>query len=367
MKKILLLIGSLDIGGTEKQLVAKVLALKDKFDFEVFTIMHKGKLSKILENSGIKIHEPFFKNKSNVINKVIFYISLLIQIFLKVLFSKSKVVHFYLPHAYILGGIATSIFFWKKLVMSRRSMNYYQNNISFARKIEYILHKRVNLIIANSKAIEKQLIREENVPKEKIKLIYNGIRTKKKFTKKKKTKLKFICIANFFYYKNHSFLIDACSFLPKNLNWTLKLVGKDSENIVKELKNEVQKKSLQNKIFFFPQSENIEKYLQDADIGFLFSKQEGLSNSIIEYMNNSLPVIASDIEGNRELISNDRNGFLIKSNDTKDFVKKVLMLSQNESKRIEMGTMGNKYIEKKFNYNMWKAHYYKLYNELLDD
>ena len=366
-KKILCLIGSLDIGGAEKQLVAKILALHNQFSFEVFTIMHKGKLSKDLENKGIKVHEPFFKQKGSLITKIIFYVSLLIQIFFKILFSNVRVIHFYLPHAYILGGIATSILFWKKLIMSRRSMNYYQNNISFSRKVENFLHKRIDLIIANSRAIEKQLIEEENVPPKKIRLIYNGIKINKKYFKKKKGVLKMICIANFFDYKNHDFLIESCSLLPKDLSWCMKLVGKDSEKIVKKLKQKVKNKSLQSNIFFYPQSENIKKYLEESDIGVLVSKQEGLSNSIIEYMNYSLPVIASDIQGNRELVSNNSTGFLIKANDCNDFVEKVGLLSKNSSKRIKMGISGNKFIDKKFNFNLWKMNYFNLYNEFFNE
>ena len=54
--------------------------------------------------------------------------------------------------------------------MTRRSLNNYQKKIPFVKMIESkILHKRMKYILVNSKAIYKQMIKEENVKKEKIK------------------------------------------------------------------------------------------------------------------------------------------------------------------------------------------------------
>ena len=57
-----------------------------------------------------------------------------------------------------------------------------------------ILHKRMKYILVNSRAIYKQMIEEENVKKEKLKLIYNSVEindSKKKYTKHKKLELYF--------------------------------------------------------------------------------------------------------------------------------------------------------------------------------
>ena len=91
----------------------------------------------------------------------LFYIFLNLQkIYNKV---RPSVIHFYLPAAYILGGLS---FFFKrkvKLVMSRRSLNFYQQKFFFIKWIEILLHKRMNFIVANSKSILNQLINEESM------------------------------------------------------------------------------------------------------------------------------------------------------------------------------------------------------------
>ena len=68
-------------------------------------------------------------------------------IFFKMLFTikklKPQIVHFYLPHSYIIGGIASYFFNDIKFLMSRRSMNYYQRKFFFVNFFESkILHRK---------------------------------------------------------------------------------------------------------------------------------------------------------------------------------------------------------------------------------
>jgi glycosyltransferase involved in cell wall biosynthesis len=59
---------------------------------------------------------------------------------------------------------------------------------------------------------------------------------------------------------------------------------------------------------------NIEYWLQNMDVFLLYSCWEGLSISILEAMSYGLPVVASDIKGNNELIRNE-NGILVQLDD----------------------------------------------------
>ena len=59
--------------------------------------------------------------------------------------------------------------------MSRRSLNNYSQKHKVLALIERFLHSRMDVILCNSKAIEKELI-EEGVASKKIKKIYNGVK-----------------------------------------------------------------------------------------------------------------------------------------------------------------------------------------------
>ena len=163
-KKIRIIIGSLNVGGTEKQLLKIINNLvKRSWEIELITLKEVGVLAKYL-NKKIKVKNLNVKS-SFKFTKFFITIFKLIKIFKK---NPYTLTHFFLPQAYIVGMISSIIAKAKcKLVMSRRSLNYYQKKIIFCRTIEKFLHKKVDKILVNSEAIKKQLINQENVSKKK--------------------------------------------------------------------------------------------------------------------------------------------------------------------------------------------------------
>ena len=63
MKNIFIVIGSLDLGGTEKQLLLKLLSLKNKFNFSIVVFYKRGDLYNIFKDNGIKIFDVSNNNK----------------------------------------------------------------------------------------------------------------------------------------------------------------------------------------------------------------------------------------------------------------------------------------------------------------
>ena len=113
-----------------------------------------------------------------------------------------------------MGGLIGLLNKNQNIIMSRRSLNHYQNKFKFIplRKIELFLHNKIKLIIANANAVKKNLI-EEGASKKKINVIFNGFvrpkpTRKETFTNLKKLGIKkkllcFLVLANLIPYKNH--------------------------------------------------------------------------------------------------------------------------------------------------------------------
>ena len=76
--------------------------------------------------------------------------------------------------------------------------------------------------------------------------------------------------------------------------------------------------------------------LPHADAFWIGSEYEGQSNSVIEAMQAGLPIIASNIPGNRDLVIDQQTGRLVKLGDTADFARQTneILESQAESKRL---------------------------------
>jgi glycosyltransferase involved in cell wall biosynthesis len=77
--------------------------------------------------------------------------------------------------------------------------------------------------------------------------------------------------------------------------------------------------------------------LRASDIGVLSSNSESLSNTIIEYMAAGLPVICTDVGGNRELVQDGLNGFLVPSGDPGKLADAIVKLVNNHDLRVKMG------------------------------
>ena len=64
------------------------------------------------------------------------------------------------------------------------------------------------------------------------------------------------------------------------------------------------------------------------------------------------PVLATNVGGIYEMMEDKVTGFLIKENDPNDLIKKLTILLEDENLRKKMGENGNKFVVKKFNWNI---------------
>jgi len=131
--------------------------------------------------------------------------------------------------------------------------------------------------------------------------------------------------------KNQLMLINAMKDLVKeHKNIHLLLPGKDSYNgyyhkLVEEL-------NLKDNIHFLGFRKDIPRLLKISNISVASSRREGLPVNILEAMYVGLPIIATDCRGQRDLVENGKNGFLIKQDNVDEFkkcVKKIYVNAKN--------------------------------------
>ena len=364
MRKIFILIGSLDLGGTEKQLFLKLLSLKKKFNFTLLVFSKKGYLYQDFKKKGISIHDISVKYKFAPLK--IFTVLYKLIILLKK--ETPSIVNLYLPHSYLIGGWLSFLFPNIKFLMTRRSLNYYQKKIPFVKIIETkILHKRMKYILVNSKAIYNQMLNEEGVKEKKLKLIYNSVKIdgyNKKFTKSKIVKI--ILLANLIPYKNHKLVIKACNII-KDLDFQVSFVGEGSASYTKELEDLILMYNIRDKFNFCGRIKNVGKIINESDIGILSSDEEGFSNSILEYMARKLPVLATNVGGNSEIIEHNNNGYIVEKGDHENFAKYLKMLIVNINLRKKFGLAGYRIVREKFAISKNIINYYNFYKKVLEN
>jgi len=124
--------------------------------------------------------------------------------------------------------------------------------------------------------------------------------------------------------------------IEKYPDWTLEIYGKSNEN--QELQIMVNALNIKNNVTFFDPVKNInDKYL-DASIMAMTSRTEGFGMVLIEAMALGLPCIAYDCPcGPRAIIQNNENGLLVENGNIDSFVRKLELLIEDESLRLQMG------------------------------
>ena len=119
--------------------------------------------------------------------------------------------------------------------------------------------------------------------------------------------------------------------------------------------------NVQNHIRFLGQRRDVEDILAGSDIALNTSDSEGLSNSVIEAMRAGLPVIASDVEGNRELIEDGLTGCLFPAGNYEELAKQILYLLKNPEVAERLGTTAGKRVEERFSVTEMIDNYSRFY------
>ena len=127
-----------------------------------------------------------------------------------------------------------------------------------------------------------------------------------------KNKITFLSIGELNSNKNHRLVIESLYRLRnENYKYIICGQGKEKEN----LERLIHKYSLENQVYIAGYKKDILPVLREADVFVMPSFREGLSVALQEAMAAGLPVIATNIRGNNELIDDGAGGWLIPSND----------------------------------------------------
>jgi L-malate glycosyltransferase len=100
----------------------------------------------------------------------------------------------------------------------------------------------------------------------------------------------------------------------------------------KSLKEESERLGIGKYVLFVGNvpNEEISEYLKISNVYVSTAFSDGASNSLLEAMACSLPVVATDIPGNQEWIQNGKNGFLVPAKNSKELAEKIAFLLKDE-------------------------------------
>ena len=134
--------------------------------------------------------------------------------------------------------------------------------------------------------------------------------------------------------KNHSQVLRALSKLRRT-HFHYLIVGTGEYEL--KLKKTVKQLSLQDNVSFLGFRKDIPELLSASDIFILTSRREGLPKAILEAMAAGLPIIATDVRGNRDLVKHGENGLIIPLDDVERTAEAIMKLIAEPELKETMG------------------------------
>jgi glycosyltransferase involved in cell wall biosynthesis len=130
-------------------------------------------------------------------------------------------------------------------------------------------------------------------------------------------------------------LLDALHLLP-NAAWRLRIVGDGPERAA--LENQATHHGMANRVIFhgWAQRDELAELYRGSDVFVFPSNDEGMPNVLLEALACGLPVVATRVAGNEELISLE-NGFLVPPRDPTAFAAALAPLINEPALRVRLG------------------------------
>lgn len=359
--KILYLIEDFGIGGLERIVESLFLFInKDRYKPSIWCIAGGGAIEHKLKKEFENIRVLEFKSYHNPIN--ILKLAILIKK------EKFQIVH---THGYFAStmGIISSFLANTPINISHihtTDWDLKKRNIF----VDNILSNLVDKIICCSEAVQKFVVINEGIKKDKTIKIYNGVSNK---LKKYCNPLKIfaddeVCIAtvaSLVKNKGHTYLLEAIhKIYQTQKNIRLIIVGEGP--LKNELMNYANELGIEKVVYFLGRKDNVYEILSQIDICVLAStEREGLGLSLLEAMCHSKPIVGTKIGGIPEIIENGYNGYLVLPKNSENLAYRLGNLVNNNSLREEMGKNGKKIFDKKFKQEIMIKNIEHLYENLI--
>jgi glycosyltransferase involved in cell wall biosynthesis len=299
-----LLIGQLGLGGTEKQVVLLADGLCARgVDTTVLVMFEGGPHEDDLRAAGIPVVHLGFQRRSDGWRMPAANIAAFFRLVGYLRRTRPDVLHAFLFHSYVTAAPAARMAGVPVLVAGRRSLGDFKRGRRLVRAMEAVATRMTDHLVANTRAVAEDALRDEGVPPGKISIAANGL-PDSAFDPMPPASLAtrlpvILCIANLIAYKGHCHLLDAMARLRmRGRPCTLALAGEGPERPALER----QAKRLGIDARFLGARTDIGRLLARADVVVLASLQEGQSNAVMEAMAAGRPVVATDVGGTRDLL-----------------------------------------------------------------
>jgi glycosyltransferase involved in cell wall biosynthesis len=252
-------------------------------------------------------------------------------------------------------GLAAARLAGAKAIVSRVDLGHLRAGFGkWHRDAEKWNSRHADLVVANADAVREVCIREEGCDPERVLVVRNGIDLPLFDALAKKPlqaplpltegDLGVAVIGNLWPVKGHRTLVEAAARLRELLpNVKFLCAGEGPER--QFLESRIAELGLEGRVFLLGHRLDVPAVLSRAHAACLCSSAEGLSNALMEAMAARLPLVATSVGGNPELVRPGENGLLVAPGDADALAAGLWQLLRDGARAKEMGARGRLRVE----------------------
>ena len=235
------------------------------------------------------------------------------------------------------------------VVLARHgSLNYPKKRLRYRISAHYILDG----IITNSQIIKDIYAGYGWFDERFVRVIHNGISIPETvapydFSKQFSSKKIIYSAGRLAEVKGFTYLIEAAAILKKKRDDLIFVVSGEGK-LEMELKKQVIDAGLEESFIFFGFSADIFPALKGCDLFVLSSILEGMPNVVMEAMAMQKPVVATDVNGVRELMVDGKTGIIVPSKEPQALATAIDKIIDNPDMLAEFGKAGYERVTREF-------------------
>jgi glycosyltransferase involved in cell wall biosynthesis len=261
----------------------------------------------------------------------------------------------------------------KHIVAGERCVDPWKTGLHFA--IDRSLARRTERIVTNSSGVKDFYVRH-GLPAEKFTIIPNGIQVAppaEPLTREQcfaqlglpQSEHLIGIVGRLWPQKRLKDLIWAGDLLKASRDgWQAAIIGDGPQRWrLERFRDQV---DIADRVHFLGERHDVTRLMPHFDVLWLGSEYEGQSNAILEAMAAGVPVIATDIPGNRDLVVDGETGYLLPVGDRFEFARRTHWLLEDSALRKRLGEAGKQRILQHFTVEQMVDRHAALYKELVN-
>jgi glycosyltransferase involved in cell wall biosynthesis len=363
--KVLEVINSLKIGGAELLLRNFVIEARKNIQYtvDVCTLYADNDANNIeeIKKKNVRIWSLDLKNKYSLssvgrIKKIIER-------------ENHDIVHVHLFPASAIVALS-SLFLPKHIgyVLTEHSTFNRRRSAQIFKIFDSFIYRRYAKIICISKQVQNSLIKWVPKIKEKIEIIPNGIPMNSKSNDSPlMKKYDALFVGRLVQQKGINFLLEAVSILQKKYKKIIRAAIVGDGPLKKELIKMCEELKIEDFVEFLGFQRDVDQIMRSSRVLVLPSRCEGFGLVLLEAMKNKLPIIATNVGGIPEIITNEYEGILVPKENPEMLADSINRVLENSELRDQLIQNAYKKVQGYYSIEKYAHNMFNIYSKMIRD